>query len=50
MITPGIEPTRMFPARPKSMLPAKKWATAAALSRIAAWTMSVPTTRFGARR
>ena len=50
MITPGIEPIRMLAARPKSTLPPTQWAIAAALSRIAAWTMSVPTTFFGARR
>ena len=49
-ITPGIEPTRMLPARPKSTLPPTMWAMPAAQSRIAAWKTSVPTTFFGASR
>ena len=44
MMTPGIEPTRMLPARPKSTLPPTMWAMPAAQSRIAAWKTSVPTT------
>ncbi len=48
--TPGIEPIRMFPASTKSTLPPTQWAIPAAQSRIAAWKMSVPTTRCGVRR
>ena len=48
--TPGIEPIRMLPARPKSTLPPIQWAMPAAQSRTAAWKMSVPTTRCGVSR
>ena len=40
--TPGMEPSRMFPASPKSTLPPTQWAMPAAQSRIAAWKTSVP--------
>ena len=48
--TPGSEPTRMLPIRPKSTLPTTRCASPAAHSRIAAWKTSVPTTRCGVRR
>ncbi len=48
--TPGIEPSRMLPARSKSTLPPTQWAMPAAQSRTAAWKTSVPTTFFGERR
>ena len=48
--TPGTDPIRMFAARPKSTLPATMCARPAAQSRIAAWKMSVPTTRLGVSR
>src|SRR3954451_5117030 len=48
--TPGTDPIRIVPARPKSTFPATTCDRPAAHRRIAAWKTSVPTTRCGLRR